>query len=660
MTLPPKYALTERIAQGGMAEIYLGKSIGVDGFSRICAFKRILPHYASDAEFIQMFKNEADVAKQLHNKNIVQVFDFVSDGNTFMLVMELVDGQDLRSVLATSENSRKRIPMEIACYICMEILSGLGYAHTVTDVSGRSLGLIHRDVSPQNILISYDGDVKLTDFGIAKAQNTGSTTRAGVLKGKFRYMSPEQARGQTIDSRSDLFAVGVILWEMITMQRLFRGEDMAVLEAVRQCKIKPPSAMSSEPIPVELDNIVMKLLSRDLSRRYQTGKEAVRDLSKFIYSVRPDFFGGELSEFMHQIFREKVLSAKDRLRSTLAIPVGAFSAGGVFEHKDSVSGKTNSGIIDLTDPKSRAAAAESSKAHEAQQAQKYPKAQKPEQASKPLPQLVQNASAPGPVPNGAHGGLATFGLKGNLASAGQPALQSPQNQPVQRSTQLVQKPFQRNRAVPARKRNRSRIPSSASSGVRAGNGTDVLLVIFVIVLIALGIGAVWVIQKKGSLRPTVAVIKVEPAGGPIDIQLNGKSLPRSQLKDSPLRIPLSGARQHKITLNRRGFKAKTLTIEVPLVGGAVERKAVLEPGAQPLINFEVTTTPTGAKVTLQGQAKSFRTPEVFKNIPVGQSYEIKLSHPKCKDVITDIVSLTETSARTKNLSRAYRFKDCKP
>ena len=257
----PKYILTERIAQGGMAEIHLGKLVGSDGFARACAFKRILPHYAQDNEFIEMFRNEANVAKQLQNKNIVQVFDFVSDGSSYMLVMEFVDGQDLRGVLSAAEQKGKRIPIELACFIAMETLSGLSYAHSAVDVTGKSMWIIHRDVSPQNILLSYDGDIKLTDFGIAKAGSQNSNTRVGVLKGKFRYMSPEQASGYNIDARTDLFAVGIILYEMLTMARLLKGEDLAVLEAVRKCAITPPSQMAGNGhIPQELDAIVMKLL----------------------------------------------------------------------------------------------------------------------------------------------------------------------------------------------------------------------------------------------------------------------------------------------------------------------------------------------------------------------------------------------------------------
>lgn len=324
----PKYILSERIATGGMAEIYLGKSIGSDGFARICAFKKILPHFANDNDFINMFRNEAMLAKQLVNKNIVQVHDFVSDNDSFMLVMEYVDGQDLRAVLSLAEKSKRRIPPELACYICIEVLSGLFYAHSLVDLSGRSLGIIHRDVSPQNILMSYDGDVKITDFGIAKASSHTHSTKAGVIKGKFSYMSPEQSVGTEIDSRSDLFSVGVILFEMLTMTRLFKGEDLAVLNAVRKCDIPLPSSVNQSQVPPELERIVMRFLSKDAATRYQTGREAIKDLSKFLYSHRPDFFAGELADFMQKLFQEKIESSKARMRSTLALPFATIGPAG--------------------------------------------------------------------------------------------------------------------------------------------------------------------------------------------------------------------------------------------------------------------------------------------------------------------------------------------
>lgn len=352
MSGTPKYILTERIAKGGMAEIHLGKIVGSDGFSRVCAFKRILPHFAQDKEFIQMFRQEAMVAKQLQNKNIVQVYDFVADDQSFMLVMEYVDGQDLRTVLGAVESLRRRIPTEICCYIVIEVLNGLSFAHAALDVTGRSMNIIHRDISPQNVLLSYEGDVKITDFGIAKIQNSNGNTQVGVLKGKFRYMSPEQAMGREIDARSDLFAAGVILFEMVTMTRLFKGEDMAVLEQVRRCVIPSPSSVRNTRVPPELETIMMKLLAREPGQRYQSARAAVKDLSRFLYSFRPDFFPGEVAEFMQLIFRDRLASSRERLRSTLALPVDAI--GRATRGMDVTAPESAmSTVLDLSQPPSR-------------------------------------------------------------------------------------------------------------------------------------------------------------------------------------------------------------------------------------------------------------------------------------------------------------------
>jgi serine/threonine protein kinase len=661
MNAAPKYILTERIAQGGMAEIYLGKSVGLDGFTRICAFKKILSHYAQDQEFIQMFRNEASVAKQLQNKNIVQVFDFVSDGSSYMLVMEYVEGQDLRSLLATAESQRKKIPLEIACYLMMEVLSGLHYAHSIMDVSGKSMGIIHRDVSPQNILVSYDGDVKLTDFGIAKAQGTGSTTRAGVIKGKFRYMSPEQAMGQTIDLRSDLFAAGVILWEMVTMQRLFRGEDMAVLEAVRQCKIKPPSQVATEKIPPELDTIIMKLLSRDLSKRYISGKEAARDINKFIYSLRPDFFGGELSEFMNQLFRDKVMSSRERLRSTLALPIGAFGAGGVFEiMESSMKGKTNSGVVDLSEPKARAAATAAALSQSGVDAGV---------GNVPVKPAPQHAAPKNTPQNGVQNGPQNL-LGAAQVAAQQRVLQQAQQQQVQQQQaqkqqlhhqqQLQHQAYQRNRNIERPPPRRVAVSSShmrSSTSGDAGGGTLLFLFAFLLAL-AVGAGA-WVVSKKGSLRPAVAVIKLEPGEGPFDVTVNGKPLAKSKTRQNPLRIPLQGAREHEIVVNRKGFRAKSIKIELPLVGGTIEKTAALEPGNAPLVDLQIETVPPGARIQLEGQDKTFRSPRTFKQIPVGRNYTLRMTHPKCQDEISDALPLSESSGRQGTIARTYRFKKCK-
>ncbi|MEZ4270530.1 MAG: serine/threonine-protein kinase, partial [Myxococcota bacterium] len=208
-----KYLLLDRVNIGGMAEVYKAKAFGVEGFERILAIKRILPNMADDSEFINMFVDEARIAVQLSHANIVQIFELGKFENQYYIAMEYVSGKDLRQILDDYRKRKEFIPLSAAAYLASKVCEGLDYAHRKTDPSGRPMNVIHRDVSPQNILVSYEGAIKLVDFGIAKAEDRASKTQAGVLKGKFGYMSPEQVRGMEIDHRSDIFAVGILLYE---------------------------------------------------------------------------------------------------------------------------------------------------------------------------------------------------------------------------------------------------------------------------------------------------------------------------------------------------------------------------------------------------------------------------------------------------------------
>ena len=217
-----------------MAEVFKAKVVGVEGFERIVALKRILPNIAEDEEFITMFIDEAKIAVQLQHANIAQIFDLGKVDDAYFIALEYVHGRDLRGIFDDVRKHRQTMPLAQVCYLTMQVCEGLDYAHNKRDVQGRALNLVHRDVSPQNVLIGYEGEVKLIDFGIAKAAGKASKTQAGILKGKFGYMSPEQVRGLPIDRRSDIFAVGIILYEMLTGERLFVGEsDFSTLEKVR-------------------------------------------------------------------------------------------------------------------------------------------------------------------------------------------------------------------------------------------------------------------------------------------------------------------------------------------------------------------------------------------------------------------------------------------
>src|SRR3954467_8334721 len=284
-----KYVLLERISVGGMAEVFKAKSFGVEGFEKILAIKRILPSMAEDADFIEMFIDEAKICGQLNHANICQIFELGRVDDSHFIAMEYVWGKDVLQIQNRFRKMRQTMKPEMAAFIAAKLCEGLDYAHKKKDAAGRPLHIIHRDISPQNILISYDGELKIIDFGIAKAASRSSKTQAGVLKGKFGYMSPEQVRGLPLDRRSDIFAIGTILYELLTADRLFVGEsDFETLEKVRNVDCPPPSKANPK-CPPALEKIIMKALARDPEDRYQWGAEMMEDLQSFLVSFEPVF-----------------------------------------------------------------------------------------------------------------------------------------------------------------------------------------------------------------------------------------------------------------------------------------------------------------------------------------------------------------------------------
>lgn len=268
-----KYRLDQRLGGGGMAEVFIASSLGAEGFQRRVAIKRVLPGYSDNPQFGQMFVAEAQISSQLQHANIVSVLDFDRDATgRLFLVMELVEGKDLDALAASGP-----LPIPVIIFVISEVLRGLGYAHDLPVGAGMR-GIVHRDVSPHNVLLSWDGAVKVSDFGIAKARQASEAEASVFIKGKPAYMSPEQANGQALDGRSDLFAVGVMLWEMLVGRRLFVGEDTrATLASVLFGQIPRPRGLRSD-VPKDLEKVVMKLLERDLPARYATAEDAVHDL----------------------------------------------------------------------------------------------------------------------------------------------------------------------------------------------------------------------------------------------------------------------------------------------------------------------------------------------------------------------------------------------
>ncbi len=308
-----KYLLLDRINVGGMAEVFLAKSFGVEGFERILAIKKILPTMVEDEEFISMFIDEARIAVQLNHPNVVQIHELGKHEEHYFIAMEYLSGRDLRLVLDATKKRKQLLSIPQAVFLAQKICEGLDYAHRKKDPQGRELHIVHRDVSPQNVLISYDGEVKLIDFGIAKAQGRLQKTQAGILKGKFGYMSPEQVRGLPIDRRSDIFAVGVILYEMLTGERLFVGEsDFSTLEKVRNAEVLPPRQFNEE-IPEALEKVMLRSLAREPEERYQWASDMAEELTRF--SVKGDVVYGtkQLSAFMHERFAPELERERGRL-----------------------------------------------------------------------------------------------------------------------------------------------------------------------------------------------------------------------------------------------------------------------------------------------------------------------------------------------------------
>src|SRR6516162_5539581 len=324
-----KYYLLERINVGGMAEVFKAKTFGVEGFERLLAVKRILPNIAEDEEFITMFIDEAKIAVQLQHANIAQIFDLGKVDDSFFIALEYVHGRDLRSIFDRMRTKGEALPISLACYVIMQVCEGLDYAHNKRDGQGRELHLIYRDISPQNVLIGYEGEVKLIDFGIAKAAGKASTTQAGILKGKFGYMSPEQVRGLPIDKRSDIFAVGIVLYELLTGERLFVGEtDFSTLEKVRNVEIVPPSSYNKK-IPAELERLMLKALARDPEDRYSNAIDLHDDLQSFLYSIGEFYSRKDLSAWMKKTFAIEIEedNAKLEQHRQVAPPVLASASG---------------------------------------------------------------------------------------------------------------------------------------------------------------------------------------------------------------------------------------------------------------------------------------------------------------------------------------------
>ncbi len=322
-----RYHVVGRIATGGMAEVYLAVHGELAGFRTPVVLKKVLPHLACNPEFIDMFLDEARIASLLDHPNVVRIYEVGRSDSEYFLAMELVQGKPLQALLRRAQDTKTNVlEPRLAAFIVAQAAAGLHHAHNLTDPLGNTLGLVHRDVSPQNILLSFEGSVKVIDFGVARALGRITETQTGGMKGKFGYMSPEQARGEDLDLRADIFALGVVLWEAVTGRRLFqRDNDLATMRALIYDPIPRPSTVA--PSVVEgLESIIMRALAREAGARFQTARDLAMALERFVVQS-----GGasasDLGGVMKSHFAQDYVTWRQTIRSAVNLPAQASETG---------------------------------------------------------------------------------------------------------------------------------------------------------------------------------------------------------------------------------------------------------------------------------------------------------------------------------------------
>lgn len=307
-----RYLILDHLVDGGMAKICRARFLGEQA-DKVVAIKMVQPQYSKDEAFKTMFMDEIKVTFGLLHPNVIQTYDYGLNKGQLFVAMEYCDGRNLKEFLEKLKERKFVFPVEISTYIISQACQGLYYAHTFRDkLTGQEANIIHRDISPHNIMLSYDGAVKIIDFGIAKSQSNKEATQAGTIKGKLSYLAPEYLEGMELDARYDQFALGITLWEMLCSRKLFKeNNDLAVLKKIQECKIPVPSSINPN-VPKELDEIVLKALSKDRTKRFDNLDQMNRALMKFLYAKFPDFNATDLSYFSQELFREEI--KKDRAK----------------------------------------------------------------------------------------------------------------------------------------------------------------------------------------------------------------------------------------------------------------------------------------------------------------------------------------------------------
>ncbi|MCA9538092.1 MAG: protein kinase [Myxococcales bacterium] len=579
-----KYILLERISVGGMAEVFKAKAFGVEGFARCVAIKRILPHLAEDPRFVEMFINEARVAVQLNHANIAQVYELGRHENDHYIAMEYISGKDLLSLHQYARRTGDRLPVPLAVYVAAKVSEGLGYAHRKTGPDGQPLGIIHRDISPQNVLLSYEGAIKLIDFGIAKARIHSHQTQAGVLKGKFGYMSPEQITGKAVDQRSDIFALGTVVHEMLTGERLFFGDnDFLTLEKVRAAQVEPPSRYNPDVPPV-LDEIILRALARDPGARYQSASQLADDLARYLHTSGNGVSSKAMTEWMRSRFIKDIAEeeAKDEHFARLILS----AEGELYEEAQSEEDATA-----LWDPMTEMNAGEDDSAPPPHMPADNPSltAPTPLMMSQEMPSLT----TPSPVPS-AMMPKATPRPAGLAAAMAQVM---PADGDATTRDALTPPPQTAQMLPPGRR----------------GARRDLIIALCVLGLAGvLGIGAYHLLTAEPAGPAPSMIVNVQPTDA-LQISFDGTYV----RNESPLVVQSTTPGAHALKITRDGYKDYEQTVEL-VAGERKELDIELQRADTSPGRLIVTVKPTDAKVQIDDKDMSPEQLAAGVELPSGQ------------------------------------------
>lgn len=562
-----KYFLVEKLAVGGMAEIYKAKTFGVDGFEKQLVIKKILPHCAADRDFITMLVDEAKLSVLLSHTNIVQVYDLGKVSDDYFISMEFIDGCNLRQIINRAEDLKQPVPLELAVYITSEICKGLDYAHNKKDTHNQPLAIVHRDVSPQNILISYEGEVKIVDFGIAKAAMNISQTMSGILKGKVSYMSPEQALGKPLDGRTDLFSAGTLLYEMLTGKKLFSGETQ--FEVLKKIHTTPITEALLEEIPTSLRSLLAKALAYHPEDRYKSAGDFQIELTKYLYSVSREFSPRQVSAFMKTLFAEELHARKERS----------------LKEAELLDAKTKTALI-------KAEADEEQLVHH-----------DPAEITGPVDLPLDTTETGTPLSHSKNAASLTPKAHTNDTIDATVAIPYAAIPPL----------------TPTRDIETTNTDTSKVTPQPPPSNKKRLFILLAILGLLVVIGTLFTLRSNHPpATQTTGSITLDSTPRGARVSLDGKKTTLTTpttVKSLTLRVP------HRVTLEKDGFsaweKSVTLLNDTPL-----ELKATLD--SQKTTDVKVESMPSGARVVIDGQATSLQTPAALTQLAIGKTYTLRL------------------------------------